>query len=160
MRLRSRNRRAFKAFSHSVVCRIAARRSGIRSCPRSLGSRLIRRQMSASSSTAAMLPFLTRPAPRARLVDFYRKVRPYGAWKPVAARAGVQPAAGLAGMLGQWIAGSVMVIAATLSIGAFLLGDTRAGVIYLVVAVCGTVGIWGALRSRPLAGREAGEPLR
>lgn len=99
-------------------------------------------------STAIWVPvtFLTRPVPQEKLVEFYRKVRPWGAWGPVPREAGVAPAAGLWKHLGQWIAGTVMVLAATLSIGAFVLGDPRGGFIYLVVAVSGAAGIWGALK--------------
>jgi Na+/proline symporter len=66
-------------------------------------------------STAAWLvaTFVTRPTDEGRLVAFYRRVRPYGAWGPVAARAGVPRPRGLGRLLLGWVAATVMVLGAT-----------------------------------------------
>ena len=85
--------------------------------------------------------FLTAPVSMERLVAFYRKVRPYGAWGPVAAAAGVAPARGLGRMVVNWIAGTAMVLAATMAVGKFLLGFYAAGWVYTAVAVAGAVVI-------------------
>jgi len=84
--------------------------------------------------------------PRDRLVEFYRKVRPWGAWGPVAEAAGAAPQEGLLKALGQWAAGTIMVLSATLSIGAFVLADAKAGLIYLAAAFVSAAYVWLSLR--------------
>jgi len=100
------------------------------------------------ASTAVWVPvtFLTKPVPRERLVEFYRKVRPWGAWGPVAEAAGAAPQEGLLKALGQWAAGTVMVLSATLSTGAFVLADAKAGLIYLAAALVSAAYVWLSLR--------------
>ena len=90
-----------------------------------------------AGSAAAMLiaTFATPPVSRERLVAFYRLVRPYGAWGPIPAAAGVAPPKGLRRMLINWLAGSVMVLAATFAVGKFLLGAFAAGWAYAAAAV-------------------------
>jgi Na+/proline symporter len=101
-------------------------------------------------STAAWLAatFVTRPTDEDRLVTFYRRVRPYGAWGPVAARAGVRRARGLGRLLLAWVAGTIMVLAAMIGVGKLLLDqrtivydagrwgiEIREGWVYLVIAL-------------------------
>ncbi|HUV39727.1 MAG TPA: sodium:solute symporter family protein [Planctomycetota bacterium] len=90
-------------------------------------------------SAAVWVPvtFLTAPVERGRLIAFYRKVRPYGAWGPVAREAGVPPARGLAWLLVVWVAGTVMVLGATFAIGKFLLMEPVAGWLWLTAAYSG-----------------------
>lgn len=64
---------------------------------------------------------LTRPEPAATLDGFYRRVRPGGAWGPVRARVGLEPVDRLGVDLGRWLLWSVIVLGATLGIGAALL---------------------------------------
>jgi len=98
-------------------------------------------------STAAwvLVTFLTPPVAREKLVAFYRRVRPYGAWGPIAAAAGVPPARGLGGMLIRWLAGTVMVLGATISLGKFLLGSPWEGAGYLAAAVAGAAVVGVAI---------------
>jgi len=81
--------------------------------------------------------FLTRPVDEEKLVAFYRRVRAYGAWAQIAIKSGTRPPKGLSGLVINWIAGTVMVLGATLSVGKFLLGSAREGWIYCGAAVIG-----------------------
>jgi len=85
--------------------------------------------------------FLTKPVDEEKLLAFYRKVRPYGAWGKIAEKAGVAPARGLAGLITNWLAGTVMVLGATLSAGKFLLGSSLEGWCYLAAAAIGAAVI-------------------
>jgi len=84
-----------------------------------------------------LVTFATRPVSRERLVAFYRKVRPYGAWGPVTRDAGVPPARGLGWLVVVWLSGTVMVLSATFSAGKFLLGEPRHAWAYLAAAILG-----------------------
>jgi len=89
----------------------------------------------------------TAPVSKAKLVAFYRKVRPYGAWGRIAAESAITPPAGLGRMLTNWLAGSVMVLAATFSLGKFLLCSPIEGALYLAAATAGAAVVWRELRS-------------
>jgi Na+/proline symporter len=93
--------------------------------------------------------FLTAPVAEEKLLAFYRKVRPYGAWGRIAAASGVTPPKGLGRMLASWLAGSVMVLAATFAAGKFLLASPGEGCVYLVLAAGGAVVVWLDLRRQP-----------
>jgi SSS family solute:Na+ symporter len=83
--------------------------------------------------------FLTPPVSAEKLAAFYRKVRPYGAWGRIAAESGVRPPSGLGWMILNWLAGSVMVLAATLGLGKLLLGFHREGAAYVAAAAAAAV---------------------
>jgi hypothetical protein len=99
-----------------------------------------------STAVWVAVTFATTPVSRERLVAFYRKVRPYGAWGPVAREADVAPVVGLGRQLLNWVAGTVMVLGLTLSAGKFLLGESWSGVFYLMAAAVGLVWIWPTVR--------------
>lgn len=79
---------------------------------------------------------LTRPTDTARLVEFYRRVRPGGAlWRPIARLAPeVHADAGVARLWLDWLAGVVLVYAALFGIGSLIFGDLRAGCLLLAGA--------------------------
>jgi hypothetical protein len=103
-----------------------------------------------STAVWVAVTFLTPPVAQERLVEFYRKVRPYGFWGRVAREAGVEPARGLWRLILAWLAGTVMVLAATIGVGKLLLDqritiygagtggiDLCEGWLYLAVAALG-----------------------
>jgi Na+/proline symporter len=107
--------------------------------------------------------FITAPVTEDKLIAFYRKVRPYGAWGRIARLAGQPPVAGLGQQIVNWIAGTVMVLAYTLSAGKFLLAQPGQGAIYLVAALLGTIVVWKAVRpARPVVAqaKSAGKSLQ
>ena len=93
--------------------------------------------MAGSTLVWLAVTFLTEPASEEKLIAFYRKVRPYGVWGKIAKKSDVQPAKGLGGLIVNWLAGTVMVLAAMFSIGKFLLGFQLEGWLYLAVAAIG-----------------------
>jgi SSS family solute:Na+ symporter len=82
--------------------------------------------------------FLTAPETSATLDRFYTKVRPGGpGWRDVAERLGYgdDPIPGGALSWVNWIAGVVTVYTAVFSVGAFVTGTPRRGLLYAAVAV-------------------------
>lgn len=92
--------------------------------------------------------FLTPQVASGHLASFYRKVRPSGAWGPIAAAAGVPPAEGLGRQAIHWLAGVAMVMGATLGIGKLLLGSPLAGAVYLALALAGGAVVLNGLLRR------------
>ena len=89
---------------------------------------------------------LTHAEPRETLLRFYRRVRPdVLGWKPIARVApDVVPAHDLAGNLGRWMLGCVMVYCALFGIGKLCLLSWRAGVLLLAASLgSGALLGWG-----------------
>ncbi|MHC4715116.1 MAG: sodium:solute symporter family transporter, partial [Planctomycetota bacterium] len=95
-----------------------------------------------STITWLAVTFLTAPVSAEKLASFYRRVRPYGAWGEVARRSGVDPPRGLWKLIVNWLAGTVMVLAATFAIGAFVLARPGISCLYAAAAVAGAAVIW------------------
>jgi Na+/proline symporter len=103
-----------------------------------------------SSVVWLTVTLLTNPVPMERLSVFYRRVRPFGFWGPVAAaNSDVKPGEGWGNAVVSWVAGFVMVFSLTFAIGKFLLLETNEGLIYCVVfAVSLCVVLWGILKRK------------
>jgi Na+/proline symporter len=100
-----------------------------------------------------IVTLLTPPVERQKLLEFYRKVRPYGWWGPVAKESGIKPPGDLPMLIGCWLAGTVMVLGATIAIGKFLLGFYAGGACYLGAAIAGGAIVWaGVLRKADAKG--------
>lgn len=98
--------------------------------------------------------FFTRPVPTPALLEFYRRTRPSGAWRPVRELLGKEsPDVKTSGSIGRdllgWIAGTSLVLGTTFSIGEFLLQRPGAGTLWLVAALAGAVGTWLWFRGTP-----------
>jgi len=86
--------------------------------------------------------FVTRPVDPETLRDFHRRVRPGGAWGPVAVTQPDVQSAGLAmATLRPWASGVAMTYGLTFGIGKVLLGDATAAAWLLGLAVVGGVGV-------------------
>jgi len=103
-------------------------------------------------TTAAWLTvtLLTRPTPRERLLEFYRRVRPAGAgWKPIAALAPEVPTARSNwANLRAWLLGCILVYAVLFGIGKLLLLESLPGLTFLVVAVLAAGALYADFRRR------------
>jgi hypothetical protein len=87
--------------------------------------------------TWVAVTFLTAPTDEAKLVDFYRRVRPGGrGWRPVQALAGFPGEPVAEGALGwaNWVAGVVSVYATLFGVGRLLFGAYAEAAIYLLAA--------------------------
>jgi SSS family solute:Na+ symporter len=101
--------------------------------------------------------FLTRPTSRARLLEFYRLVRPAGpGWRSVRAEAGV-PASpdSLPHALLGWVLGCVFVYSALFGAGSALYGRTGLAVAWLVAFVASGAGLAWLLPRLWRGGEEA-----
>ena len=92
--------------------------------------------------------FITRPVDMAKLCDFRKRVRPGGAWGPVASLQPEVRSAGLAfATLRPWVAGVAMTYGLTFGIGKLLLGGGADAAWLLGLAVAGgAVVAWELMR--------------
>ncbi len=92
--------------------------------------------------------FMTRPTDRAKLVEFYRLVRPAGpGWTSVRAEAGVQPSPdSLPQAFLSWIAGCALVYSALFGAGSAIYGHTTQALVWLAVFVAAALTLWRNLR--------------
>jgi len=90
---------------------------------------------------------LTAPVPRERLASFYRRVRPGGAWGPVATACPDVACDGLdRRTLLAWLAGVVLVYGILFGTGKLLLGDPAGGVVLLALALLAAMVVVRELR--------------
>ncbi len=84
-----------------------------------------------------LVTFLTKPTESSKLTSFYRRVRPGGpGWKPLEAEnADISSDGSLFPLLGNWVAGVILVYMALFGFGHFLFGN------YTYFAICLVVGI-------------------
>jgi len=91
---------------------------------------------------------LTRATDRERLVSFFRKVRPSGAWGDIAEEAGVKPdGMSREGVVG-WIASIGFIYCFTFGIGKIIFGPTLLGMELLIVSgICAWL-MWTTMRGK------------
>ncbi|NIP30536.1 MAG: sodium:proline symporter [Candidatus Dadabacteria bacterium] len=79
--------------------------------------------------------FLTKPEPINKLMSFYRRVRPWGYWKPVTKNMDdlsyVEP---IKPLLINWVFGSSFLILLMIGVGKFLLGYYLTGLLLLILS--------------------------
>ena len=96
-----------------------------------------------------LVTLLTPPEPEARLVAFYRRVRPGGpGWRRIAGRAGEPPPEPIAGLALDWIAGCVLVYAALFGMGTLLLDSLFASLPWFGAAALAAMILYGDLARR------------
>jgi hypothetical protein len=88
--------------------------------------------------------FLTPPEPEAKLLQFYRRVRPgVAGWQKLARLAPeVPPSRDGWYNLMDWLLGCLMVYMALFGIGHLLLGSTSLGIVFLVVSAASGYAIY------------------
>ncbi len=86
--------------------------------------------------------FLTRPTPKEKLVEFYQRVTPGGAWGilPAEVRNAGTPVLGL-GFVWDWLAGLALAFGLTFGMGALIFQNWLPAAIYIVVAVVGGIRV-------------------
>jgi hypothetical protein len=82
---------------------------------------------------------------------FYARVRPGGAWGPIAVAAGVAPYA-MGRDLRMWLASTILVFGGLFGLGSFLLTDVSTGVVSLVGSLIGGIWLWSLFRAEARAG--------
>ena len=92
---------------------------------------------------------LTKPVPRERLVAFYRRVRPSGAWGPVAAECPDTPrASSLVRDAASWIVSTLMIFAFLFAFGSLILGTWTETLLLAGTGVASAVMLWLLDRGR------------
>ncbi|HEY2825935.1 MAG TPA: sodium:solute symporter family protein [Gemmatimonadales bacterium] len=91
--------------------------------------------------------YLTQPADRATLLNFYKLVKPAGpGWTAIRAEAGVGPSPdSLPNALLGWMLGCVFVYSALFGAGSFVYGRTPQGLMFLAFFVVSGVGLFRLL---------------
>ena len=84
---------------------------------------------------------LTAPVDVHTLRQFYARVRPPGWWRPVA-RGLASPSAHWATAAGQWLLGSLAIIATSMGPLALWLGQPITGWLWCGAAAAGWMGLW------------------
>jgi Na+/proline symporter len=95
--------------------------------------------------------YLSPPTDRAKLVEFYRLVRPAGpGWTSVRAEARVASSPdSLPHALVSWVAGCALVYAALFGTGSALYGHTPQAMVWLAVFIASALTLAGMLRRNP-----------
>ncbi|MGB8475817.1 MAG: sodium:solute symporter family protein [Candidatus Acidiferrum sp.] len=103
---------------------------------------------------------ITKPEPEAKLVEFYRRVRPtIHGWKHIAALApDVAPVRDLTANTVDWIMGCTLVYCCMFSIGEFSLHEWWMGILLLVIAALSGYFIYWSLSRRGWQTLSGGEP--
>jgi len=91
--------------------------------------------------------FATGPVPREHLIAFYRRVRPGGAWRPVAGACPEVVQDGLSRhTLLAWLGGVALVYGLLFGLGKLLLGEPLSALLLFLLAAAGVVPVWRELR--------------
>jgi len=87
--------------------------------------------------------FLTKPANRGTLLDFYKLVRPAGpGWKSIREEAGVGPSPdSFANAILGWAVGCLFVYSGLFGAGSYLYGRTAQGIVWSVLFVAAAIGL-------------------
>jgi len=97
--------------------------------------------------TWLVVTFRTAPVPATRLAEFYRKVRPGGAWGPVARACPEVRTDGLnRSTAAAWLGGVAMVYGILFGLGKLLLGEPVAALALLALAIVGATPVVRELR--------------
>jgi SSS family solute:Na+ symporter len=84
--------------------------------------------------------FATRPDDELKLLAFYRKVRPGGAWGPIARLNGRSYRLQAAPFAG-WALAVLMIVALLFGVGRLVFADWGRGAVYLAVGIAAAFGL-------------------
>jgi Na+/proline symporter len=86
--------------------------------------------------------FLTRPEPKEKLVEFYKRVRPGGFWSPIQRELpGLERGVMGWGFLVEWFSGVALIYGATFGIGKLIFQEYGEGLVLLGIATLGATVI-------------------
>jgi Na+/proline symporter len=116
----------------------------IQGTPASVFAKSIILTVAVTSCVWLAITYLTPPEPEAKLVQFYRRVRPgVAGWQRIARLAPeVPPSRDGWHNLMDWVLGCLMVYMALFGIGNLLLGSTSLGIVFLFVAAASGYAIY------------------
>jgi SSS family transporter len=95
----------------------------------------------------------TRPEPREKLIEFYRRVRPGGLWHPIQRELPcVEKGVLHWGFLLDWVSGVAIIYGVTFGTGKLIFQEYRQGLILLGLAILGAVVISYRLKTKEIQG--------
>jgi hypothetical protein len=86
--------------------------------------------------------FLTKPESEKTLKTFYKRVQPGGWWGPISHQLETTMQPVTKGFFLNWISGLALVWGATFSIGNFIFGNWKTGLVLSILALAGFGWIW------------------
>jgi Na+/proline symporter len=94
--------------------------------------------------------FMTPPEPTAKLLSFYRRVRPsVGGWGPIAKLAPeIKPVHDVVPNLICWISGCALIYGVLFGVGKLILHETQPGLLLLAMGLLGMIVLYRILSSR------------
>jgi len=96
--------------------------------------------------TWVVVTFLTAPEPEQTLSNFYKRVRPWGFWKPAVKLCPEIETPSFKPVVINWILGVCFIMSGMIGVGKLLLGSVFLGVILLIVSVISGVWVYRRLR--------------
>ena len=102
---------------------------------------------------------MTQPTDRARLVEFYRLVRPAGpGWNQIRGESNLPPSPdSMANSLLGWVLGCLFVYSALFGTGSYIYGKTGQALVFTVVFIVSGAGLWRLLPMMWGAGETSGK---
>ena len=102
---------------------------------------------------------MTQPTDRARLVEFYRLVRPAGpGWNQIRGESNLPPSPdSMANSLLGWVLGCLFVYSALFGTGSYIYGRTGQALVFTVVFIVSAAGLWRLLPMMWGAGETSGK---
>ena len=119
--------------------------TGIRGTPLELKHQII--VIPVSIVTWVAVTFLTAPEPERTLVNFYKRVRPWGFWKPAAANCSEIKTPSFMPVVINWALGVCFILFGMIGIGKLLLGSAPLGLFLLALSIISGVSVYRRLMS-------------
>jgi len=99
-----------------------------------------------SIATWLVVTYMTKPEPEETLINFYRKIRPWGWWNPIANRAPEINRPRFVPLIIDWLLGVCFIFFAMIGIGKLLLGSPFIGAAMILISICFGIMIYLRLR--------------
>lgn len=96
--------------------------------------------------TWVVVTFLTSPEPEETLSNFYRRVRPWGFWKPAAEQCPEITAPKFTPVIINWILGVLFIMLGMIGVGKLLLGSYLLGSVLVILSLFSGVIVYRRLR--------------
>jgi SSS family transporter len=99
-----------------------------------------------SVATWLIVTYMTKPEPEETLINFYRKIRPWGWWSPIAKVAPEIKCLPFMPVIVNWFLGVFFIFFAMIGIGKLLLGSPFLGLVMILVSVSSGILIYIRVR--------------
>jgi Na+/proline symporter len=93
-----------------------------------------------------IITYLTKPEPEETLLNFYRKIRPWGWWGPIARMSPGVNHPPFTPVIINWFLGISFVLFAMIGFGKLLLGSPFMGAVMILISICSGILIYISMR--------------